>query len=274
MITLSIIFLILILWARRFNVFPQFLGFLIIINFIVIRDIIQPDTPYIWIITVIISIGWWILFLSWFNILSEIFLIIWWLLLIPGIFLLIIIHQVSIYQWFLILWLFLLWRVDILYDSLEEYSKTIRFLLTHKVRFTTFSIHVIVDKINDLQFTYNNSSYQIHPDTYGNHYEESIPQVSHLKSMNLQWHSKNKSYSYNLDLNEIFWGKKIFHSFNPKSIHKMSALQKQEPIVIVEIHDRTLNVFMHSTLWLISDDPTEIRPKECRSKVLAFSKKF
>ena len=88
----------------------------------------------------------------------------------------------------------------------------------------------------------------------------------------IHWYSKDGAeHAYQLSLDEVFKGKKILHTEDPTRIAQYNP--PTEPIIIVEVNDRTLNVYMDTFIYLIAD-PNVKGSEESRNIHLAFTKKF
>ena len=91
----------------------------------------------------------------------------------------------------------------------------------------------------------------------------------------MEWRSKDGTlFKHTLDLNSIFNDKKILHDENPADIYKPMPILGRQPTIIIEVNDRTVNVYMFTSIQLIPKDPNAARRNRRDHRVLAYSQTF
>lgn len=91
----------------------------------------------------------------------------------------------------------------------------------------------------------------------------------------MEWRSKDGTpFKHTLDLNSIFNDKKILHDENPADIYKPMPIFGRQPTIIIEVNDRTVNVYMFTSIQLIPKDPNAARRNRRDHRVLAYSQTF
>ena len=74
-----------------------------------------------------------------------------------------------------------------------------------------------------------------------------------------------------MNLSDIFKDRLVLHSEDPTKIFQPRPLLEGQPIIIVEINDRTVNVYMLVTLQLRPADPSSLRRDQREHRSLAYS---
>ncbi len=91
----------------------------------------------------------------------------------------------------------------------------------------------------------------------------------------MEWRSKDGSkFTHTLDLDSIFKDRKVLHDENPADIYKPAPILGRRPTIIIEVDDRTVNVYMFTPIQLIPKDPNALRRDRRDHRVLAYSKTF
>ncbi|MBC3908121.1 hypothetical protein [Undibacterium umbellatum] len=89
----------------------------------------------------------------------------------------------------------------------------------------------------------------------------------------MEWRSKDGTQlKHTLDLDSIFKDRKILHKEDPARIYKPMPISGVPPIIIIEANDRTVNVYMFTTIQIIPEDPNTTRREVHNNCVLAYSK--
>jgi hypothetical protein len=92
---------------------------------------------------------------------------------------------------------------------------------------------------------------------------------------NVEWCSQDGDrHKYELDFNEIFKEKKVLHDADPAQIYKPLPILGNEPTIIIELNNRTLNVYMYTVLSMIPVNSKATTREQHENRVLAFSKTF
>lgn len=91
--------------------------------------------------------------------------------------------------------------------------------------------------------------------------------------VNLKWRSRDGSqHATTINLDEIFKDRKVLHKEDPSKIYMPMPITGNEPTIIIEINDRTVNVYMFVAIQLVSANTT--KRDESDNRTLAFSKTF
>ncbi|MFZ6734761.1 hypothetical protein ACO0LG_22750 [Undibacterium sp. Ji42W] len=91
----------------------------------------------------------------------------------------------------------------------------------------------------------------------------------------MEWRSKEGiHFKHTLDLDSIFKDRKVLHHEDPARIYKPMPVSGGAPTIIIEVNDRTVNVYMFTTIQIIPQDPNAIRREAHDNMVLAYSKTF
>lgn len=91
----------------------------------------------------------------------------------------------------------------------------------------------------------------------------------------LKWRSRDGvQHSCTLNLDEVFGDRRVLHTEDPMRIYKPMPITGGEPTIVIEVIDRTVNVYMFAALQLIPTDPTAVRRDEREHRTLAYSKSF
>jgi len=89
----------------------------------------------------------------------------------------------------------------------------------------------------------------------------------------MEWRAKDGSLlKHTLDLDSIFKDRKVLHHEDPARIYKPYPFSGGGPTIVIEANDRTVNVYMFTTLQIISEDPNVTLHEAHRNCVLAYSK--
>jgi len=91
--------------------------------------------------------------------------------------------------------------------------------------------------------------------------------------VHVEWRSRNKEFhSQVLDLDEIFKGKIVLHNIDPKLIYWPLPMIGDGPTIVVEVNDRTLNVYMDVKVRFETKNEHSITRSATRFRTLAFTK--
>ena len=89
----------------------------------------------------------------------------------------------------------------------------------------------------------------------------------------VEWRSSDKEFhSQVLDLDEIFKGKVVLHNIDPKLIYWPIPMVGDGPTIVVEVNDRTLNVYMDVEVKFETKNENSIAVSATRFRTLAFTK--
>ena len=87
----------------------------------------------------------------------------------------------------------------------------------------------------------------------------------------MEWRSKDGSLlKHTLDLDSIFKDRKVLHKEDPARIYKPYPISGL-PDIVIEANDRTVNVYMFTTVQIIPEDPNATLREAHRNCVLAYS---
>jgi hypothetical protein len=101
------------------------------------------------------------------------------------------------------------------------------------------------------------------------------PYLSFASLVEMEWRSKDGThFKHTLDLDSIFKDRKVLHDENPADIYKPMPISGRRPTLIIEVNDRTVNVYMFTSIQLIPKDPNALLRDERDHRVLAYSKTF
>jgi hypothetical protein len=93
--------------------------------------------------------------------------------------------------------------------------------------------------------------------------------------LQVEWRTRDgDSHSVVLNLDDIFRDKVVLHREDPQRIDQSMPMIPSNPIIVIEVHDRTLNVYMDVRIALRPTDPS-VRTRDVRrNRTLAYSKTF
>lgn len=91
----------------------------------------------------------------------------------------------------------------------------------------------------------------------------------------IEWRSRDGTrLQHTLNLDEIFKDRRVLHTDDPARIYKPMPITGDEPTIIVELNDRTVNVYMFAVIQLIPVDPNAKQRDEHENRTLAYSKTY
>lgn len=151
--------------------------------------------------------------------------------------------------------------------------------------FTTHDLRVEVYSASDLDLVYAGSPHLLSP---GELARDKTAQddtkywggtsgsyVAFAGPVQLKWRSRDGvQRGCTLNLDEIFKDRRVLHCEDPTRIYKPMPITGGEPTIVIEVNDRTVNVYMFAALQLISADPKAVRRDERECRTLAYSKTF
>jgi hypothetical protein len=89
----------------------------------------------------------------------------------------------------------------------------------------------------------------------------------------VEWRTSDRElHSQVLDLDEIFKGKIVLHSIDPKLIYWPIPMVGGGPTIVVEVNDRVLNVYMDVEVKFETKNENSITVSATRFRTLAFTK--
>lgn len=152
----------------------------------------------------------------------------------------------------------------------------------------TFDTHVLnvqVYSASDLHLEYAGTSHDL---SWGELAREKTPQdesrYPNGKSgsyrtfagpVRIEWRSRDGSrHSHLLNLDDVFKDRKVLHTEKPERIYQPMPITGGEPTIIIEINDRSVNVYLFAAIQLISDDPGSLVRDQRDHFTLAYSKTF
>jgi hypothetical protein len=176
-------------------------------------------------------------------------------------------------------------RVVLLALALQTHLGGLAMANDDMLSFKTHDLRVEIYSASDLNLVYAGSPHQLSP---GELARDKTPQddtkywggtsgsyVAFAGPVQLQWRSRDGvQHSYSLDLDEIFKDRRVLHSEDPLRIYKPMPITGGEPTIVIEVIDRTVNVYMFAALQLMPDDPKAVRRDEREHRTLAYSKTF
>lgn len=90
--------------------------------------------------------------------------------------------------------------------------------------------------------------------------------------VDIAWKSQDGTdHSYALDLDEVFKDRKVLHTEDEARFYKPEPVYGSAPTIIIELNDRTLNVYMFVTIRLEKDEMTREHKDHY---TLAYTKQF
>ncbi len=90
--------------------------------------------------------------------------------------------------------------------------------------------------------------------------------------LQVRWRSRDgEQHGLTIELDSIFPGRVVPHSEAPERLYQPMPLSGAEPTIIVELLDRTLNVYLFATLQLVPDAAVQEAREERDVRALAFS---
>ncbi len=91
----------------------------------------------------------------------------------------------------------------------------------------------------------------------------------------IKWTSRDGvKHEYSLDLDSVFKDRKVLHTEDPNLNYKPEPITGGEPTIIIEVNDRTLNVYMFAAIQTVSPYPSIKQGNERDHRTLAFTKTF
>lgn len=151
--------------------------------------------------------------------------------------------------------------------------------------FKTHDLRVEIYSASDLKLVYAGSAHLLSP---GEIARDKTPQddikywggtsgsyVAFAGPVQIDWRSRDgiqRSCSLNLD--EIFKDRRVLHSEDPTRLYRPMPITGNEPTIVIEVVDRTVNVYMFAALQLVPADPAAVRREEREHRTLAYSKTF
>ncbi len=151
-----------------------------------------------------------------------------------------------------------------------------------ELKFTTHDLNIQAYSISDVNLVYAGSPHELsagqltraktvedetrYPGGKSGSYQAFAGPVQ------IDWRSKDGTQiKYALDLDAVFKDRKILHTEDVSKLYKPEPVYGGEPTIIIELNDRTLNVYMFVTMRLEHDETKRIHHDH---RTLAFSKTF
>jgi len=150
------------------------------------------------------------------------------------------------------------------------------------LKFTTHDIDIKVFSASDVYLVYAGSPHRL---SFGKVFRAKTPEdVSRFRwgtsgsynafagPVEMEWRSQDGTpFKYSLNLDEIFKERRILHTEEISRLYKAEPVYGGKPTIIIEVNDRTVNVYMFVTMRLEKDEQT----REHRDHLtLAFTKTF
>jgi hypothetical protein len=93
--------------------------------------------------------------------------------------------------------------------------------------------------------------------------------------VNIEWRALDgQTLDCTLDLNEIFKDKRVLHTENPARLYAPSPIAGDVPTVIIELDDRTVNVYMFVALQIMTDNTNPPKRVIVNNTTLAYTHKY
>jgi hypothetical protein len=74
----------------------------------------------------------------------------------------------------------------------------------------------------------------------------------------MEWNARDgKNLTHTIDLDEVFKDRIVLHTADPALVYKDNPISSGQPTIVVEVNDRTVNVYMEVGLILVRADPTD-----------------
>jgi hypothetical protein len=87
----------------------------------------------------------------------------------------------------------------------------------------------------------------------------------------MDWNARDGTHlSHTVDLNEVFKDKIIPHAGDSTRIYEKKPVTGGEPTVIVEVDDRTVNVYLYAQIQLVRDG----QPDKAREGVCSYTQAY
>ena len=87
----------------------------------------------------------------------------------------------------------------------------------------------------------------------------------------MDWNARDGTHlSHTVDLNEVFKEKVIPHTYDSSGIYEKKPVTGGEPTVIVEVDDRTVNVYLYAEIQLVRDG----QPDKARALVSSYTQAY
>lgn len=82
--------------------------------------------------------------------------------------------------------------------------------------------------------------------------------------------------SCEVDLNEVFPDRVVPHNVDPRRIYAPMPITGREPTILVEVNDRTLNIYIDATIQSLPEgaDPSKVARDETHCRTLAYTRAF
>jgi hypothetical protein len=91
--------------------------------------------------------------------------------------------------------------------------------------------------------------------------------------LKVEWRSRDgESHLVVLELDDIFKDKVVLHREDPQRIDESMPMIPSNPTIVIEVNDRTLNVYMDVDIALHPTDPNARARDMRRNRTLAYSK--
>jgi hypothetical protein len=98
--------------------------------------------------------------------------------------------------------------------------------------------------------------------------------VAFAGPLTARWKTRDgSSLNASIDLDTIFPDRAVVHSQDPNLIHRADPFVTKEPIILIEIDHRTVNIYMFTTIRL--DNPAGPKPfASSRERILAYTRTY
>jgi hypothetical protein len=107
----------------------------------------------------------------------------------------------------------------------------------------------------------------------GSSYPEPWFSLDRFPKVDFKWESRDgETHEYTVDLNTLFKDRRVLHTEDPKLIYTPDPISGDEPTIIFEINNRTLNIYMFVTIQVF--DPSTKKGAEHDHRTLVFTKTF
>lgn len=90
--------------------------------------------------------------------------------------------------------------------------------------------------------------------------------------LHASWRAHDGSaLTWQVDLDQVFPDRAVLHDANPERIYAPMPLTGGAPVLIVELNDRTLSIYMDATVQTLPADPASPRRDQTDYRTLAYT---
>ncbi len=183
----------------------------------------------------------------------------------------------SLPRWIIISLICLMW----LESYLQSYIKKLRFRHDHILLFESFGVATqLYDVRNATIFhTHLYKDWEFARKKTKEDEKVTYPwsnfSLDRFPKVDFKWESLDgETHEYTVDLNILFKDRRVPHTEDPKLIYTPKPITGGEPTIILEINNRTINIYMFVTIQIISADPNIKKRTSHDHRTLVFTKTF